>query len=138
MTSKKLILFISTLFLIVMYSCEKSVIEYSDKGTIIKEIDTTSTDTTGGGSIDSTNFKTEVLPIFTSKCASCHGSSFNPSFTETKAFTSLTSGLVDVSSPSSSKVYKKITEAGGSHEGRSTVAENKIILTWIKEGAKNN
>lgn len=121
--------------MLLMISCEKSVIEYADKGTVKKEIDTTS----GGGGTTPISFSNEIVPIFTSNCISCH-SSMNPNLTAASAYASLTSTskYVNTAAPETSLLYTKLTAVGSSHEGKATAADAKKILTWIKEGALNN
>lgn len=104
-----------------MVSCEKYVIEST-------EIDPT----------DPRSFQTEIVPIFTANCISCHGGAINPDLRADKAYNSLKNGsYYSVATPESSKIYKKLTESS-SHQAKATTDQKKYILYWITQGALNN
>jgi len=104
-----------------MVSCEKFVIEST-------EIDPA----------DPRSFQTEIIPIFTANCVSCHGGAIAPDLRSDKAYDSLKSGAYySVASPETSKLYKKLMESS-SHQAKATTDQKKYILYWITQGALNN
>lgn len=114
---------------IFLFSCEKSVIEFADQGTIKK-------DTAASAPI---SFQATILPIFNANCTSCHGGSIAPNLTNANAFTSINvTKYIDKTTPTNSLIYTKLITIGNSHDGRATQAQANSILTWIKEGASNN
>jgi len=79
-------------------------------------------------------FKTDIVPIFASKCIGCH-STQNPILENDVAYDNLINGgYVNTSAPASSKIYVHITNS--TH--RKFPAEGEKILQWITEGALNN
>jgi hypothetical protein len=130
---KNLLLFISIITAVIYFSsCEK----YSFRVETLPPIDTTGNDTTG---TDTTNFvklSTEVQPIFTASCISCHKGTRNPDLREGKSHASLTSGGYVNLPAAESKLYKKITS--GSHMSLTNQAQKNTIYLWISQGAKNN
>lgn len=88
--------------------------------------------------VEDISFATEILPIFTSKCASCHDGSPQPDLTEANAYNSLTSTsrYINADSPEESLIYTKSLPSG-SHTKYSE-AEAALVLTWITQGAQNN
>ena len=81
-------------------------------------------------------FQTEIQPIFTANCISCHGGFFDPDLRDGKAYESLTSGgYVDLPAEDS-KLYKKILSS--SHLAKTNELQRQKILVWITQGAKNN
>jgi hypothetical protein len=83
------------------------------------------------------SFQTEVVPIFTSNCISCHGGTRNPDLRANKAYESLTTGgYISTSNPESSVIYQKIV-SGHNSNGVSDTDKQKL-LAWITQGAENN
>lgn len=84
-------------------------------------------------------FATEILPIFAkSNCTSCHGASLKPDLHPDKAYDALISGgYVNTANPGSSKLYLQLVNKS-SHQPFTNVDEEKYILYWITQGAKNN
>ncbi|MEO8148904.1 MAG: hypothetical protein ABI723_14760 [Bacteroidia bacterium] len=92
------------------------------------------------------SFSKDLVPIFTSKCASigCHpAGGYAPVLTADQAYASLINGnYVNKSSPESSKVYRQLTGditpamPLGSPANPSNI--EGLILAWIKQGAKKN
>ena len=81
-------------------------------------------------------FQTEIQPIFTANCTSCHGGIVPPDLRDGKAYESLTTnGYVDLPAETS-KLYTKITSS--SHLARTNDLQKQKILIWIQQGAKNN
>jgi len=102
-----------------MYSCEK----YSYiKPTIDPE--------------EVVSFQTDIQPIFTANCKSCHGAIQIPDLRPGNAYESLTKdGYVDLPAESS-KLYTMMIRAD--HASRSTDIEKQKVLIWISQGALNN
>jgi hypothetical protein len=83
------------------------------------------------------SFATDIQPIFTANCISCHGGSLKLDLRTGKSFSSLTDGkYLSGTSAESSKLYVRMTT--GSHISRSTDADKLKVLIWLKQGAKNN
>lgn len=83
------------------------------------------------------SFQTEVLPIFTSNCITCHGGARNPNLTAANAWTSLTTGgYVNTTTPESSVIYVKI--ASGHNSSGVSETQKQKLLAWITQGALNN
>jgi hypothetical protein len=121
-TKNKRIALGAVVFLTVLTACEKYVIEST-------EIDPN----------EPRSFQTDILPIFAkNNCASCHGGGIPPDLRAENAYNSLTAGgYVSVSNPESSKIYKQLIN-NSSHQPKTTPDEEKYILYWIAQGAKNN
>jgi hypothetical protein len=49
----------------------------------------------------------------------------------------ISGGYINTATPAESKLYKKIAP-GGSMTSFTSSSEEKLVLEWIKEGAKNN
>lgn len=124
--SKNLVLLISIIVgMIYFSSCEK----YTFMVEKLPPVDTT----------DTTNyvkFSTEVQPIFTANCVSCHKGTRNPDLREGNSYASLTSGGFVTSPAADSKLYKQLIS--GSHSSLTTQAQKNTIYLWISQGAKNN
>ena len=89
---------------------------------------------------DTTSFKLEVMPIFTDRCISCHGTGgIHPYLTPAEtAYNELwTRNQIDTAVPENSNLYLKCA-TGGSMNKYCQPTDPDIILQWIKEGAKNN
>ena len=82
-------------------------------------------------------FSTQIAPIFSSKCITCHTTgSQNPDLTPANAYNSLNSSrYINTSDPESSLIY---TKPSGSHSQTYSSAEAALVLTWITQGAQNN
>ena len=85
------------------------------------------------------SYATQIQPYFNSNCISCHATGSDaPDLTEGKSYQALMSmNLVNTATPEKSRLYEKIN-TGGSMNQHSTVAGNKLVLSWIQQGAKNN
>ncbi|WP_320112415.1 hypothetical protein [Draconibacterium orientale] len=83
------------------------------------------------------SFSTQIVPIFTSKCITCHTTgSQTPDLTPANAYNSLNSSrYVNTSNPESSLIY---TKPLSSHSQTYSTAEAALVLTWITQGAQNN
>lgn len=98
-------------------------------------------DNGGGNGEETVSFSTQVLPIFSTNCASCHKTGgTKPDLTAANAYQSIyTSKYINVSSPEQSKIYSFVKNGASTHKHKQyTVAEGQLMLTWITEGAKNN
>jgi uncharacterized membrane protein len=85
------------------------------------------------------SFSAEVVPIFESKCTSCHQEGGQmPDLSAANAYASLTSTsrYVNISEPETSLIYTKASPTG-THVQYSE-AEAAVVLTWITQGAQNN
>jgi hypothetical protein len=85
------------------------------------------------------SFKTQLVPIFTKDCFSCHGGSTQPNLKTNlyKAITSTsTEGTgVNVATPTGSGIYKTLQ---GKMAGKMSSGDVNLVLGWITQGAKNN
>jgi hypothetical protein len=86
--------------------------------------------------VDTVYFQTEIQPIFTNNCASCHTQNNLPDLRAGKSWQSLTTGGFVNQPGSSSKLYTKMTSSG--HTARSTDSDKQLVLIWINQGALNN
>ncbi|HNY00973.1 MAG TPA: hypothetical protein PKG48_00205 [Bacteroidales bacterium] len=86
------------------------------------------------------SFAGEIQPIFTAKCAFCHGIGQTPPvLKEGKSYQSLTSipGMIDTVVPANSTLYKEMTTGGGMAQ-YANKANADSVYKWIRQGAKNN
>lgn len=81
------------------------------------------------------SFATQIVPIFTQQCNSCHNSQA-PLLTASAAYAQVVPAYVSTSAPSSSKLY--VNAQSGSHYAKVSATQAALILQWITEGAKNN
>jgi PBP1b-binding outer membrane lipoprotein LpoB len=82
----------------------------------------------------------EIQPIFTQKCAFCHGvGQAPPVLVAGKSYQSLMTspGMVDTVVPGNSKLYKSMI-TGGSMAAYCNKANADSTYKWIRQGAKNN
>lgn len=80
-------------------------------------------------------FATQIVPIFTEKCTSCHDKQ-SPVLTAAAAYAQIVPAHVNTGTPASSKIYTIATS--GTHYAKISAAQGALMLQWIKEGAKNN
>ena len=80
-------------------------------------------------------FATQIVPIFTEKCVSCHNAK-EPVLTTAAAYAQLVPKYVNTASPASSKIYT--LPKSGTHYATVSASQAALILAWITEGAKNN
>jgi hypothetical protein len=81
------------------------------------------------------HFQTDIQPIFSSNCATCHNGTKSPDLRDGKSFAALSKGFVNAPAESS-RLYLKMTSTD--HAPRSTAAEKLKVLYWITQGALNN
>jgi len=101
-----------------------------------------------------TKLSKNVMPIFSSKCISCHGTTpLKPTTTTINRFSIdinnssntytniISNSLLNVSSPAISSILKKATNTTA-HYGKMIIqinsTEYNTIFSWIKAGANNN
>ena len=86
------------------------------------------------------SFSGDVVPIFNSSCnfSGCHSAgAVSPDLTPANAYKSLfAEDMIDKENPAESELYSTINK--GSMKKYSTPDKNKIILTWITQGALDN
>jgi hypothetical protein len=87
-------------------------------------------------STDTVHFKSQIQPIFTANCITCHNGSRNPDLREGYSYSSLRTGFYVDLPAENSRLYKQIT--GSSHYSFTLPAEKQLILIWIQQGARNN
>ena len=89
---------------------------------------------------DVVSFSTDIIPIFNSSCNTgpCHSTGGeSPDLTAANAYQSLfDNNLIDTAQPENSILYQEISSGG--MKSYSTSSNTELILTWIKQGAKNN
>lgn len=81
-------------------------------------------------------FQTQIQPIFTGNCITCHKGVRSPDLRDGFSYGSLTEGKYVTLPAAESKLYKKIIS--GSHSAFTLDAEKQLILIWIEQGAQNN
>ena len=81
-------------------------------------------------------FQTQIQPIFTSNCITCHKGARNPDLRDGFSYASLTTGNYVTTPAENSRLYRQITS--GSHSPFTLDAEKQLILIWIGQGALNN
>jgi hypothetical protein len=82
------------------------------------------------------HFQTDIQPIFTANCITCHNGVRLPDLRSGKSYLSLTKGGFVSLPASTSRLYVRITT--GDHVPRTTDVDKLKILYWINQGAKNN
>jgi hypothetical protein len=82
------------------------------------------------------HFKTDIQPIFTANCISCHGGTQSPDLRDGKSYSVLTKGSYVTAPAADSRLYKKMVSSG--HEARSSATDKLKVLYWITQGALNN
>lgn len=81
-------------------------------------------------------FQTQIQPIFTDNCVTCHKGSRNPDLRDGFSYASLTTGNYVTPPAATSKLYTQITS--GSHTSFTLDVEKQLIYAWIEQGALNN
>jgi len=115
-------LFLFSAGVLLMISCEKSAVEFNDKGV-------TKIKTPGALS-----FSADILPIFNSNCGSCH-SDLETGIDANTAYAFISPEVV-AGDPNASLIQTKID---GNHNGATPLpSEIEKINKWITQGALNN
>lgn len=88
---------------------------------------------------DTIKFATQIQPIFTNHCASCHSPGGpQPVLKEGQSYQSLKSGnFINTTSPEQSIIYT-VMKTGGSMHGYTNDDQANLVLAWIKQGALDN
>lgn len=86
------------------------------------------------------SFVTDIVPIFESKCVSCHKTGGQlPDLSTGKAYSSINSTrYINSASPAESKIYTRANPANSDSHPKYSASEAAIVLGWIQQGAKNN
>ena len=89
------------------------------------------------------SLKNDLMPIFNQSCntGGCHDleGSNSPSLVADRAYESLVYGsMINTLEPEKSILYQQIVTGAMPPSGPLTSNEQKIILAWITEGARNN
>ena len=91
---------------------------------------------------DFVSFSEDIIPIFSNNCSisGCHAAGFGVlDLSADNAYDDLIrKGQIDIDVPEQSGIYQKLSDANGTHQGRSTPTEQATILEWISKGAQNN
>jgi hypothetical protein len=82
------------------------------------------------------HFQTDIQPIFSANCITCHGGARSPDLRDGKSYLSLTKGGYVNIPAETSKLYSKMTSSD--HSPRSTDADKLKVLYWITQGALKN
>ena len=87
-------------------------------------------------------FSTQIVPIFSAKCVACHKTGGQaPDLTPPNAYNSImTMKLANTAAPETSLIYEYPNPANTANHTwqKYSAAEAELVLTWIKQGAKNN
>jgi hypothetical protein len=83
------------------------------------------------------------MPIFNQNCntAGCHDAAgtHTPSLVYENAYNALIQGnYINILDPEKSKIYQEISSGSMPPSGALDVNDQKILLGWIAEGAKDN
>jgi len=86
------------------------------------------------------SYAAQVQPIFTAKCIECHKSGGQlPNLTEGNSFSQIVPAHVNLTTAEESDIYKYPSPSSSIHTWKKYSSnEANLVLTWIKEGAKNN
>ena len=86
-------------------------------------------------------FSTQIVPIFSASCVACHKTGGQaPDLTPPNAYNSImTMKLANTAAPETSLIYTYPNPTTTTHTWKKyTASEAELVLTWIKQGAKNN
>jgi hypothetical protein len=86
--------------------------------------------------IDTIHFETDIQPIFTANCITCHGALRSPDLRDGKSYDALTKGAY-VNQPGETSILYTQMKATD-HIARSTDADRQKVLIWINQGALDN
>ncbi|MBK9017722.1 MAG: hypothetical protein IPM82_28795 [Saprospiraceae bacterium] len=136
----------ATLLFITLYSCERDPVFIGElPGPIDTTGDTTPVVILHPCDPDSVYFEQQVLPILASNCAQsgCHDVQSHEEGVILTSYDKVKStGGINLSNPSNSKIYKSLNESGEERmpppPSVALTAEQKaLILKWIQQGAQN-
>lgn len=86
------------------------------------------------------SYSTEVQPIFTTNCISCHSSSLSPDLRAGYSYDALVPDYVIAGDPEASKLFQNLPGIGHPIDVGFVLGAEDIayIYAWIDQGAKNN
>lgn len=90
----------------------------------------------GGNPNETVLFQTQIQPIFSAICITCHKGTRNPDLRDGRSYASLTTGGYVNLPAETSRLYEQINSS--SHASFTTPAQKQLILFWIQQGAQNN
>lgn len=89
---------------------------------------------------DSVSFNSQILPFFTTNCASsgCHDSKTRAEGYDLSTYKSIISRGLDLRTPKNSKIYTEmLSEMPPFPAPKLAKSQTDLVLKWITEGAKN-
>jgi mono/diheme cytochrome c family protein len=86
---------------------------------------------------DTISFSTDIQPIFTANCVSCHQGGIAPDLREGKSYSALVPDFVVAGEAENSSLYTKCA-TGGSMAGFIVASDLALMKRWINAGAKND
>jgi hypothetical protein len=89
---------------------------------------------------DSVCFNSQILPFFTTNCASsgCHDSKTRAEGYDLSTYKSIISKGIDLKTPRNSKIYTQmLSEMPPAPAPKLAKSQTDLVLKWITEGAKN-
>ena len=94
----------------------------------------------GGPIPTDVSFATDIQPLFTAKCTSCHnGTIANPDLRAGSAYNNIVPQHVVAGNAEASNLFNKLPGNNHSNVGFSlSVDEIALVKAWIDEGAENN
>jgi len=120
-------LFIITIFVTTIFSCESVVLPKPEP--IV--LDTTPI-----------SYSKEIIPIWTMYCVNCHGDKGTPpNLTEKDSYLSLSARAdfeTDTSLAAESNIYKRMIDGTMPPSGKLDDSLTNKVLNWIRQGALNN
>jgi hypothetical protein len=87
------------------------------------------------------SYANQIQPIFTNKCIDCHSQTGKqkPYLTVGDSYNQIFPAHVNLSKPEESDIYAFPSPTTSKHSWKKyNSSEANLVLTWIKEGAKNN
>jgi hypothetical protein len=89
---------------------------------------------------DPISYSTQIQPIFTAKCVSCHKPNGTmPDLTSNNSYNQVVPDQINTSKPEESLIYTFPAPSTSVHSWKKYSAnEANLVLIWITEGAENN
>jgi len=84
------------------------------------------------------SFATDIQPILTSKCATCHSASYSLNLKSGASYNSMVSNGFIVAGKPAESTFVSAYDAKHGSENRLSASEKTKVQTWIAQGAKNN
>jgi len=83
-------------------------------------------------------FATDIQPIFTQKCITCHTGNPAPDLRAGKSYSSLITGkYINTATPNQSILYTEIAPNGGMFQYSNNISDSQLVLLWIQQGAND-